>query len=94
MTTTPAPVRAMMRRPEGMKVGQTRKDRSSTQGAMKRHQGTHSENPMDDLDNYVASGWKQDLTHIISCFWKDQVDPLGSDEWVVAINRFIRAMKA
>ena len=49
---------------------------------------------MDDVSNYVASGWKQDLTHIISCYWKDQVGPLSSDEWVVAINRFMRAMRA
>ena len=38
--------------------GQIRKDRSSTRGAMKCHQRTHSENPMDDVSNYVASGWK------------------------------------
>ena len=49
---------------------------------------------MDDLDNYVASGWKRDLTHIIGCYWKDQVSPLNSDAWVVAINWFIRAMRA
>ena len=61
---------------------------------MKRHRGTHCENPMDDLDNYVASGWKRDLTHIISCYWKDQVGPLNSDEWVVVINQFVRAMRA
>ena len=60
---------------------------------MKQCQGTHSENPMDDVSNYVASGWKQDLTHIISCYWKDQVGPLNSKEWVVGIHRFIRAMK-
>ena len=48
---------------------------------------------MDDVDNYLAAGWRRDLTHIISCFWKDQVGPLGSDEWVVAINWFVKAMK-
>ena len=74
--------------------GQTRKDRSSTQGAMKCCRGTHSENPMDDVSNYVASGWKRDLTHIISCYWKDQVSSLDSNEWVVVINPFVRAMRA
>ena len=42
----------------------------------------------------MTSGWKRDLTHIISCYWKDQVSPLNSDEWVEAINQFIRAMRA
>ena len=74
--------------------GQTRMDKSSTQGAMKCRRDTHSENPMDDLDNYVASGWKRDLTHIISCYWKDQVSPLNSDAWVMVINWFVRAMRA
>ena len=82
--------RSSAQRPQG----QTRNDRSSTRGSVKRCRGTHSENPMDDVSNYVTSGWKQDLTHIISCYWKDQVSPLNSHEWGVAINRFVRAMKA
>ena len=73
--------------------GQTRKDRSSTRGSRKCHRGIYSDNPMDDVSNYVASGWKRDLSHIISCYWKDQVGPLDSEEWEVGINRFIRAMK-
>ena len=48
---------------------------------------------MDDVSNYVASGWKRDLTHIISCFWVDQVDSLDSEEWEVGIHRFVKAMK-
>ena len=48
---------------------------------------------MDDVSNYVASEWKRDLTHIISCYWKAQVSPLTSSEWTVAIDRFIRAMR-
>ena len=73
--------------------GQTRKDISSTRGNRKRCRGIHSEDPMDDVDNYVASGWKRDLTHIISCYWKDQVGPLNSKEWTVGICQFIRAMR-
>ena len=52
-----------------------------------------SANPMDDVSKYVASGWKQDLTHIISCYWADQVGPLDSEEWETGIKRFMRAMK-
>ena len=48
---------------------------------------------MDDVSNYVASGWKRDLTHIISSYWADQVSPLDSEEWEVGIHWFIKAMK-
>ena len=48
---------------------------------------------MDDVSNYVASGWKRDLTHIISCYWADQVGPLDSEEWEVGIHQFVKAMK-
>ena len=48
---------------------------------------------MDNLCNYVASGWKQDLTHIISCYWAAQVGPLDSEEWEVAIRKFLKAMR-
>ena len=82
--------RSSARRPRG----HTRDNRSSTRGSVKRHRGTHSANPMDDVSNYVASGWKRDLTHIISCYWKDQVSPLTSNEWTVANDRFVRAMRA
>ena len=41
---------------------------------------------MDDVSKYVASGWKRDLTHIISCHWAAQVGPLDSREWEVGIK--------
>ena len=49
---------------------------------------------MDDVSNNVASGWKRDLTHIISCYLKAQVGPLASSEWATAIDQFIQAMRA
>ena len=73
--------------------GQTRRDRSSTRGSRKCCQGIYGDNPMDDVSNYVASGWKRDLTHIISCYWVDQVGSLDSKEWEVGIHRFVKAMK-
>ena len=48
---------------------------------------------MDDVSNYVASGWKQDLTHIIGCYWVAQVGPLDSEEWEVVIRKFLKAMR-
>ena len=100
----PAPVRVMMRQPKGAKVpevgphpegleAKNRRDRSSTRGSRKHRRGITSDNPMDDVSNYVASGWKRDLTHIISCHWADQVGPLDSEEWEVGIQRFVKAMK-
>ena len=67
--------------------GRNRRDRSSTKGSRKRQRGIHSDNPMDDVSNYVASGWKRDLTHIIGCYWVAQVGPLGSKEWGVVIQK-------
>ena len=37
---------------------QNRRDRSSTRGSRKCQWGIYSDNPMDDVSNYVASGWK------------------------------------
>ena len=48
---------------------------------------------MDEMSNYVASGWKQDLTYIISCCWVAQVGPLDSEEWQVAIHKFLPVMR-
>ena len=31
---------------------------------------------MDEMSNYVASGWKRDLTYIIGCCWAAQVGSL------------------
>ena len=44
-----------------------RKNRSSTRGSRKRRRGTSSDSLMDQMANYVASGWKRDLTHFIGC---------------------------
>ena len=45
------------------------------------------------MSNYMASGWKRDLTHIIGCCWVAQVGPLDSEEWQVAICKFLVAMR-
>ena len=48
---------------------------------------------MDEMSNYMASGWKRDLTYIISCCWVAQVGPLDSEEWQVAIHKFLAVMR-
>ena len=73
--------------------GRNGRDRSSTRGSRKRRRGIYSDNPMDDLYNYVALGWKRDLTHIIGCYWAAQVGPLDSEEWEVVIRKFLKAMR-
>ena len=48
---------------------------------------------MDEMSNYVAAGWKQDLTYVIGCCWAAQVGPLDSEEWQVAIRKFLAVMR-
>ena len=66
-----------------------RQTRSLTRGSRKRQQGIPSGDPMDEMSNYVASGWRQDLMYIIGCCWVAQVGPLDSEEWGVAIRKFL-----
>ena len=73
--------------------GQHRRDRSSTRGSRKCQRGLHSDNPMDEMSNYMASGWKRDLTYIIGCCWVAQVGPLDSEEWQVAIRKFLAVIR-
>ena len=47
---------------------------------------------MDRMSNYVASGWKRDLTHFIGCCWVAQIGSLDRDEWHVAIHKFLAVM--
>ena len=58
----------------------TRKDRSSTRGPKKRR-GITSEDPMEDLMDFVPSGWKWDLMHIVGCFYTSQISALNTCQW-------------
>ena len=44
------------------------------------------------MANFVASGWKRDLTHFIGCCWAAQIGSLERDEWHVAITKFLAVM--
>ena len=57
-----------------------RRNRSSTRGSWKRRRGAPSDSLMDQMANYVASGWKRDLTHFIGCCWAAQIGSLDRDE--------------
>ena len=69
-----------------------RRSRSSTRGSRKRRWGAPSDSLMDKMANYVASGWKRDLTHFIGCCWAAQIGSLDWDEWHVAITKFLEVM--
>ena len=69
-----------------------RRNRSSTRGSRKCWWGIPSSGLMDEMSNYVASGWKRDLTYIISCCWVAQAGSLDRDEWHVAIHKFLAVM--
>ena len=47
---------------------------------------------MDQMANFVASGWKYNLTHFIGCCWAAQIGSLEWDEWPVAITKFLVVM--
>ena len=68
-----------------------RRERSSTRGPRKRR-GITSENPMDDLMDFIPSGWRRDLIHMVGCFYASQIAPLNSREWDNDWDKFIRAM--
>ena len=69
-----------------------RRNRSSTRGSRKCRQGISSNSLMDQMSNYVASGWKRDLTYIIGCCWAAQVGSVDRDEWHMAIHKFLAVM--
>ena len=68
-----------------------RRDRSSTQGPKKRR-GTTSEDPMDDLMDFILSGWKRDLMHMVGCFYASQITPPNRQGWHNDQDKFIQAM--
>ena len=70
-----------------------RRPRSSTRGPRKQRQGIVSQNPMDDLNNYVPSGWKMDLLHIVGCHYAHQIGPLTDEKWKKDSKVFLQAMK-
>ena len=47
---------------------------------------------MDRMANFVASGWRRDLTYFISCCWSAQIGSLERDEWHAAITKFLAVM--
>ena len=87
-------------RPQSMECGsqqepashsKAKRDRSSTKGSRKRR-GITSENPVDDLMDFIPSGWRRDLIHMVGYFYASQIAPLNSREWNNDWDKFIRVM--
>ena len=68
------------------------RSRSSTRGSRKRRRADPNDSLMDKMANFVASGWRRDLTHFIGCCWSAQIGSLERDEWCVAITKFLAVM--
>ena len=69
-----------------------RRSRSSTRGSQKRRWADPTDSLTDKMANFVASGWRCDLTHFIGCCWAAQIGSLERDEWHVAITKFLAVM--
>ena len=70
----------------------TRKDQSFTRGP-KRQRGITSKDPMEDLMDFVPSGWRRDLTHTVGCFYASQINPLNTHQWYSNRDKFLQAME-
>ena len=68
------------------------RSRSSTRGSQKCCRTDPSDSLMDKMANFVAWGWRRDLTHFIGCCWSAQIGSLEWDEWQVAITKFLAVM--
>ena len=69
-----------------------RRSRSSTRGSRKHRRADPTDSLTDKMANFVASGWRRDLTHFIGCCWAAQIGSLEWDEWRVAITKFLAVM--
>ena len=48
---------------------------------------------MEDLMDFVPSGWKRDLMHMVGCFYASQITPLNTRQWHSDRDKFIQAME-
>ena len=48
---------------------------------------------MKDFMDFVPSGWKRDLMHMVGCFYASQITPLNTRQWHSNWNKFIQAME-
>ena len=68
------------------------RSRSSTRGSKKCRRADPNDSLMDRMANFVACGWRRNLTHFIGCCWSAQIGSLERDEWHAAITKFLAVM--
>ena len=68
------------------------RSKSSARGSKKCRRADSNDSLMDRMANFVASGWRRDLTHFIGCCWSAQIGSLERDEWHAAITKFLAVM--
>ena len=48
---------------------------------------------MEDLMDFVPSGWKRDLIHMVECFYASQIASFNTQQWHNDQDQFIQAME-
>ena len=43
--------------------------------------------------DFVPSGWKRDLMHMVGCFYASQIGPLNTRQWHSDRDKFIQVME-
>ena len=43
--------------------------------------------------DFMPSGWKRDLMHMVGCFYASQINPLNTQQWHSNRDKFIQAME-
>ena len=43
--------------------------------------------------DFVPSGWKRDLTHMVGCFYASQIGPLNTQQWYSDWDKFLQVME-
>ena len=43
--------------------------------------------------DFMPSGWKRDLMHMVGCFYASQIGPLNTCQWHNNQDKFIQAME-
>ena len=69
-----------------------RRSKSVARGSKKRRRADPNDSLIEKMANFVASGWRRDLTHFIGCCWAAQGGSLEQDEWHAAITKFLSIM--
>ena len=43
--------------------------------------------------DFIPSGWRRDLIHMVGCFYASQISPLNNRQWCSDRDKFMQAME-